>query len=66
MNLELHWSDLKKGDRVRHFDYGFGTVHDSGPLWVFITWDNPDEHLSHHTAAISRYLELVDPRLDLG
>jgi len=59
MNDELHWWELRKGDRVRHFEYGSGTIDGSGPLWVYITWDNPDEHLSHHTAGIVCYLELV-------
>jgi hypothetical protein len=53
---ELTWRDLKKGDRITHFDYGCGTVDSSGPLWICIVWDNPDEHLNHHTAAIARHL----------
>jgi hypothetical protein len=57
----LRWWELKSGDRVRHFEYGAGTVDGAGPLWVYITWDDPHELLRFHTAAIVRYLELVRP-----
>jgi len=53
--VERRW-DLKKGDRVNHFDYGSGTIDSFGPVWLYVTWDNPDEHLNHHTAAIARHL----------
>ncbi|TDD55053.1 hypothetical protein E1263_26525 [Kribbella antibiotica] len=53
---ELRWCDLTAGQRVHHFDYGAGTAESSGPDWIYITWDNPNEHLNHHTAAIVRYL----------
>jgi hypothetical protein len=53
----LHWWQLRRGDRVSHFDYGTGTVDGSGPLWIWITWDNPAEHLNHHTAGIVRHLK---------
>lgn len=52
----LKWWDLRPGDRVEHFDYGTGTVDDSGPVWIYITWDDPNEPFCHHTAAIARYL----------
>lgn len=57
----LTWNDLKRGDRVSHFDYGVGTVDASGPLWILITWDNPDERVNTHTAAISRWLTVLQP-----
>ena len=57
---ELTWRDLNKGDRVSHLDYGTGVVDSSGPHWIYITWDNPDEHLNHHTAAIARHLTALD------
>lgn len=50
------WRDLERGDRVSHFDYGEGVVDCSGPVWIYITWDDPDEQLNHHTAAIAQYL----------
>ncbi|WP_344151991.1 hypothetical protein [Kribbella yunnanensis] len=53
---ELTWWQLRPGDRVKHFEYGAGTVDGSGPVWIYVTWDNPDEPFSHHTAAIARYL----------
>lgn len=53
---DVHWSDLAKGDRIHHFDYGDGTVQAAGPLWLLITWDNPDEHLNHHSPLMARYL----------
>ncbi|MGW6281985.1 hypothetical protein [Kribbella sp. NPDC055071] len=53
---ELKWWQLKQGDRVSHFDYGVGTVDGAGPVWVCITWDNPDEHVNCHTVEIVRYL----------
>jgi hypothetical protein len=58
---ELRWCDLTAGQRVHHFDYGPGTVARSGPDWVYINWDNPDEHLNHHTAAIVRHLTRSAP-----
>ena len=54
----LTWRDLKKGDRVSHFDYGEGLVDGSGPVWIYITWDDPEELLSHHTAAFAQHLTL--------
>lgn len=56
----LRWSDLAEGDRVHHFDYGAGTVDAAGPLFLYITWDNPKEHLNHHTALIARHLARLD------
>jgi hypothetical protein len=56
----IHWSDLTKGDRIHHFDYGAGTVHASTPVWLFITWDNPNEHLTHHSALLARYLSRLE------
>ncbi|WP_328524973.1 hypothetical protein [Kribbella sp. NBC_00359] len=61
MTDELRWWTLKKGDRVTHFEYGAGTVDGSGPLWIYITWDNPDEELHHHTAGVASYLKLMRP-----
>ncbi|MFC9694254.1 hypothetical protein ACFTSF_37265 [Kribbella sp. NPDC056951] len=58
---ELRWCDLTSGQRVHHFEYGAGTVDSSGPDWIYITWDNPDEHLNHHTAAIVRHLTRGSP-----
>jgi hypothetical protein len=58
---ELHWWELREGDRVSHFEYGAGTVDGSGPLWICITWDNPEEHLNHHAVGIVRHLERLPP-----
>lgn len=53
---ELHWSELNKGDRVRHFEYGVGTVDAASGLFVYITWDDPEVGLNHHAASIVQYL----------
>jgi hypothetical protein len=63
---ELRWCDLTAGQRIHHFDYGAGTVDSSGPDWIYITWDNPDEHLNHHTAAIVRYLTRGIPAVPMN
>lgn len=52
----LRWNDFSRGDRVHHFDYGEGTIDGASPLWLHITWDNPDERLSVHTAEMARFL----------
>ncbi|MEU4196781.1 hypothetical protein AB0E69_33090 [Kribbella sp. NPDC026611] len=57
----LQWWQLQAGDRVRHFEYGAGTVDGSGPVWVCITWDNPAEELTFHTSAIVPHLRLEPP-----
>ncbi|HEY3558883.1 MAG TPA: hypothetical protein VGL05_15535 [Kribbella sp.] len=57
----MDWNDLKHGDRVRHFEYGAGTVHSSGPIWLFITWDRPNGYYYHWTTAIARYLTRLTP-----
>lgn len=53
------WRDLKKGDRVSHFDYGDGTVDASGPAWIYITWDDPAERVRHHDKLIAQYLTRI-------
>lgn len=52
----LCWTDLAKGDRIHHFDYGNGTIDATGPLFLFITWDDPNVGLNHHTAAMAAHL----------
>ncbi|MEV4267738.1 hypothetical protein [Kribbella sp. NPDC049584] len=61
----LRWTDLKRGDRIRHFDYGIGTVDAAGPVWLLITWDDPTVEWDYHTSEIARHLERVPPELDL-
>jgi hypothetical protein len=58
-SVELHWWELRRGDRVSHFDYGTGTVDGAGPERIYITWDDPDEELHHHTSGIVRHLQLM-------
>lgn len=53
---ELNWSDLQRGDRVYHFDYGIGTIDCAGPLWLLITWDDPNEYLDHHSSGMARHM----------
>ena len=53
---KLHWSELNKGDRVRHFEYGVGTVDSASGLFVYITWDDPKVGLNHHAASIVQHL----------
>ncbi|WP_405063252.1 hypothetical protein OG474_16895 [Kribbella sp. NBC_01505] len=55
----LRWWELRRGDRIAHFDYGTGTVEGAGPQLIYITWDNPDEELHHHTSEIVRHLQLL-------
>ena len=61
----LHWTDLKRGDRIRHFDYGRGTIDAAGPVWLLITWDDPAVEWDFHTSEIAKYLERVPANLDV-
>ncbi|GAB2562637.1 hypothetical protein [Kribbella endophytica] len=56
----LCWTDLSKGDRIHHFDYGNGTIDAAGPLYLFITWDDPNIAFNHHAAAIVSYLTKLE------
>lgn len=50
------WRDLKKGDRVAHFDYGAGTVDGVSELYVWIRWDDSGEQLHHRTQEFVPFL----------
>jgi hypothetical protein len=46
---ELSWWELEKGQRVRHFDYGNGTVDGVNEFYLWVTWDRIGGQLHHHT-----------------
>jgi hypothetical protein len=58
----MEWSDLTRGDRVEHFEYGSGTVDFSGPIFVGITWDDPRWYrIRDHDVRIVPHLARIDP-----
>lgn len=57
----MQWTDLKHGDRVHHRDYGAGTVHSAGPLWLLITWDTPNGYDYHWSDGLTRHLTRLEP-----
>jgi hypothetical protein len=57
----LEWTDLKRDDRVHHFEYGNGTVHSPGPGYMYITWDRRSSPFGVHTTAMARFLTPLGP-----
>ncbi|MEV6273381.1 hypothetical protein AB0L64_39865 [Kribbella sp. NPDC051936] len=49
----LAWSELRRGDRVHHADYGSGTVDAAGPIWLLISWDDPNQHHDDYASELA-------------
>lgn len=56
----MQWTDLKHGDRVHHREYGAGTVHSAGPVWLLITWDKPNGYNFHWSAGLAQHLTRLE------
>lgn len=59
---ELTWRDLKRGDRVSHFEYGTGTIHASGPMHIIVDWDSVQTSRHDHTLPkeVARFMTRVE------
>ncbi|WBQ03039.1 hypothetical protein [Kribbella sp. CA-293567] len=56
----LEWTDLKRDDRIQHFEYGKGTVLVPGPAIMHVCWDK-GSRVDTHTPAIARFFTLLGP-----
>lgn len=55
----LSWTDFKTGERVRHFEYGDGTIKLVSAAGFCITWDEPIEVRDDYQTAIANWLHHI-------